>query len=169
MYMRAQPNKLKVTEQLEIRIRIEHWQNIVQMAKKHRITFTWVTRLCLFRLLDKWKNLDKEILLANLEEKEAMQKSKEKCERLHRHILCLYGDEIRVRFLAAKLGLTITQLVRIAIILFIASLVDPIERAELVKQGVKVVASVMEFHDNYTKVFFVEGDYWPFRPCFQGT
>jgi len=167
--MKVLANKLKITEIFEVRIRMEQMKEIVSLSKKHKITFSWVTRICLFKLLEQYTHLSLSIHLTNAEEKEDLLEVKEKKLKLHRHQLCLYGkDAIRVRFLASELGFTITQLVRIALRLFIHILSEKIEKKLLVEIGIKIVASVMEKLNNYTKIPFEVEDYWPFRPCAVG-
>jgi len=167
--MKAPTNKLKITEIFEIRIRMEQIKEIANLSKKHKVTLSWITRVCLFMLLDKYAHLSPSIQLANVEEKEDLLDTKEKKLKLHRHQLCLYGkDAIRVRFLAAELNFTITQLVRIALRLFTYSLSGKIDKSQLVEIGIKFVASVMEKLNNYTLIRFEADDYWPFRPCIVG-
>jgi len=167
--MKIQTNKLKINEVFEIRLRVEHMQKIFELAKMHKITLSWVTRICLFKLIRHCSDLKSKVQLVNAKEKEDLKNDKEKNIKLHRHSLCLYGsDSVRVRFLAADLGLTITQLVRIALVLFLKGLSIYIDKDILVKTGVKLVVSVMEFLNSYKKNLFVEVDYWPFRPCYNG-
>jgi len=164
--MLVQKNKLKITEVFEISLRIDQWQKIGRLAKKHKITFSWVvTRLCLFKLLAQYNDIPRDIQLANASEKSELKKSKEKSESPHRHMLCLYGqDSIRIRFLAAYLGMTITQLVRVALFLFLEKLGNLHDKEALVLRGIKLIAVVMENRHSYTKVPFELKDYWPYRP-----
>ena len=167
--MRAHTNKLKITEVFEIRLRITHISEITKLAKHHKITLTWVTRLCLFKLIEQYNSIIGKVMLANTQEKEDLRVTKQQMKKLHRHQLCLYGkDAIRVRFLAAQLGITITQLVRIALVLYLGTLKGYICKSSLVEIGIKFVIDVMEKLNGYIKISFEPEDYWPFRPCLEG-
>jgi len=167
--MRVPHNKLKISEVFEIGLRIDHMREIVKLAKMHKVTLSWITRVCIFRLIEDYENRMPEIQLGDAAEKEDLQEAKEKRQGLHRHMLCLYGkDSVRIRYLASKLRLTITQFVRIALILFISTLSVVIDKKVLVEIGIKFVVSIIENLNNYTKIWFEQEDYWAFKPCFGG-
>lgn len=117
----AQPDHI-----LEIRLPIELWRRIKGAAKLHGVSYSWVVRFCLFRLIMRpspltylgqdmaWrrlKGIDSKFYFRNL--RAVAQKS---AGAFHRHRLCLYGeDELYIRMVSAMLGVSMTHLTRLAL------------------------------------------------------
>lgn len=111
---------------LEVRLPEELWRRIKVMAERHGVTYSWVVRFCLFRLImrsqplnyigfrmkrDPLRGAAPKLYYRNL--RAVAQKS---AGAFHRHRLCLYGeDELYIRIVAARLGVTMTHLVRLAL------------------------------------------------------
>lgn len=165
--MKVDKNKIGVTDVFEIQMRVDMWVKIADCAKRHDVTFSWVTRFCLFEVLKKYADVLNEIELQNYLEKDNLLHDKEQKRRLHRHKLCLHGnDAVHVRFVAHKLGLTISQLLRVCVRMYIQLLFAPIERSYLVQNGIKFLESVVEKHDRFTKTKFDSGKFRRYSPSF---
>jgi len=111
---------------LEVRLPLETWEKIVRIATVKKRSYSWVVRYCVFRLIkrkdpfmyitnhvlepgkhDKWKKF--RTLHSRVEQQAS-------AGNLHRHKLCLYGeDEMFIRITAGLMRCTMTYLIRLAL------------------------------------------------------
>ena len=169
--MKASANRLKIEDVFEIRLTQLTWQQIRQNAIKQRLSYSWIVRLCLFKLQTEASVRDSEIELLHQKLKAAYGTNQQK---LHRHQLCLYGsDGAYLRLLAHSLGFTISQLVRIAIAKYLDQVITELAQGyDVVKQGTKIFRkisnlkqAVMKFHNKQLYFeHFLETSYWPYVP-----
>lgn len=140
MRCKCQPSFLekrntKIQNILEVRIEPNVWNNIILAKKKYKITYSWVVRYCALRLAKK-KSLRKRKNLDILNKK--IQNRRPETKICHRHLLCLYGtDEILLRNAAMILGVTLSQLIRIALELYLGQFIRTIKYAEFIKDKKK--------------------------------
>jgi len=104
---------------LEINLSIETWEKVKTIAEITHSSYSWVVRYALFRLIKK-KNFMKFILNKQIIEKfekvNAEAQRKGRCKNMHRHKLCLYGeDELFIRITAAQMNFSMTHLVRLSL------------------------------------------------------
>ena len=119
---------VQVENILEIRICNKAWEKIKSIAALNQTSYSWVVRYVTFRLI-KRKNIRNflsgdmqfENFLENKDTKGVKANFKKK--QMHRHRLCLYGDdELYIRIAAGKLGCTMSQLIRYALELYLNEL-----------------------------------------------
>jgi len=155
---------------LEIRLCQETWQKIKIVAARKEKSYSWVVRYMLFRMI-KRKSLhqylkgplscEKNEGFYNLDKKVQQQKKGTKLK--HRHRLCLYGeDELYIRISAARMRCSMTHLVRLAIELYLDSLLEACAKSKFIRfheaawywLGIKVCYDV-EFHNiGISNVYF---------------
>lgn len=196
--MKAIPNLYFINEIFEVQISQTEWQKICAISQKFEYTFTATTRLCVFQLMRRglnrtevfeykrylkrkylgWLEVGPEQgMLMTLGERQVWQRPSSRCEPLHRHMLCLYGnDAMQLRVMAAHYGLSISDFVRIALELFLPSLENDLVsgRVNIVRHGIKVyeiceIAPVKsydkDFHNQTIKLSRYKPDsYWGWRP-----
>ncbi|GAB4434038.1 MAG: hypothetical protein OHK0011_17150 [Turneriella sp.] len=102
-----------ITDVWEVRLPPRLWAQICAHARKRRKTFSTITRLCVFALAERsglrWRRKLKELHEQNRAECS-------RAERLHRHMVCLYGEDVRlVRLAALELGVTVSAFIRLAL------------------------------------------------------
>ena len=125
MRCQAQPNFLKhrpiqITDIWEVHLPLSTWRSIRQLAKKRNRSFSTVTRYCIFRLAEKaslrWFG---KLQKAQKEIRENLACS----EILHRHMVCLYGEDVMLlRIAALKLRITVSAFIRLSLQLFLPRL-----------------------------------------------
>jgi len=122
---------------LEIRLNHEMWEKIVRVAEMKKKSYSWIVRYCVFRLIKRadakayilnWKSSKRRVNFEILEER-----VKKHCgDNLHRHKLCLYGDdEFLIRMTAGLMHYSMSHLVRLAL----EWNLDEIERISNAKPG----------------------------------
>jgi len=122
---------------LEVRLNHETWEKVVRIAEMKKKSYSWIVRYCVFRLIKRadakayilnWKSGKRRIELKLLEER-----VKKGCgDNLHRHKLCLYGnDELLIRMTAGLLHYSMSHLVRLAL----EWNLDELERISNAKSG----------------------------------
>ncbi len=125
-----------VNHVLEIRLCQDSWLQIKKAALRWNKSYSWVVRYTLFRLIRRYEpgrlivyagnprddiNLQNQYNMSTLNQI-AWERRSGASEK-HRHRLCLYGeDELFVRLVAARLGCTMTHLVRLALEKYLGSL-----------------------------------------------
>ncbi len=168
--MKAPYAILGICDIFEIRFKLEVWLRIKGLAQKHDLTYTWIVWLALFRLIKMQpKPITHNGLILALKNKYR----KVPAGQLHRHLLCLYGDDAaRPRLAAHQWGMTISRFVRLALELNLEDIAKELEEGhDVTKRGIKMFNGIghrprvdMEFHIKgiVFKPFQVL-DYWPKR------
>jgi len=166
--MKVKENRWNISDVFEVRISVDVWRRIKAAAEINGKTYTWITRYCLFQLIYKsdWRWTDQmELIHLDLKEQNVVE--------IHRHMLCLYGDDaLNLRCAAAQLGLTINQLVRISIALYLIRVEKGIAtKTDLFWYGIKLCKKLTYINrplnlkqfslDIRREILnFSKGDYW---------
>lgn len=111
---------VQIASLLEIRLAPRHWNRIRIAAWQRGTTYSTVTRFCVFRLARKCAlQWTPRLRVA----KSGVEQGITVAQGLHRHLLCLYGDDEKlIRLAAMDLGVTLTMFVRLAIEMFLDAL-----------------------------------------------
>lgn len=122
MKCRKQPKFLAgrptpITELWEVRLPVKLWARIGEIARNRGVTFSTITRYCVFRLSGhttlRWHEK-----LAELHREDKVECRKE--VGLHRHVVCFYGEDLKlVRIMALELGLTVSAFIRLALRMYL--------------------------------------------------
>jgi len=170
MRCKTQPLRAKteIKNIWEVRIDLLTWDKIIRAARFRKKTYSWIVRYCVFELARK-KDLrwTKRLKDSHIRIKNTVKSNQ------HRHMLCLYGaDEIFLRNSALMLGITVTQLIRIALDVFLNRVLEgKTSKENLFKNGIKLFSKInafrsmkkknlaMVFHNYYT---FMPENYWGF-------
>ena len=137
------------THVLEIRLGQERWSIIKEIAEVKNRSYSWVVRYAVFRLIKRNnpERYTRQILNIgdgagsdlndNLSEIDKRVREQRFGSRLkHRHRLCLYGeDELFIRISAAKLGCTMTHLVRLALEKHLDLMLDRFTKSSVIGGG----------------------------------
>src|SRR5688572_11967692 len=112
---------IRITHLLEIRLAPIHWNRIKYTAWARSRTYSTITRYCVLRLARKCSlRWTEPLRRATVGVQDGIAVARE----MHRHMMCLYGDDEKIiRLAAIELGLTITALVRLALELYLRTLV----------------------------------------------
>lgn len=175
---------------IEVLVPLSLWQRIKKVKKKNpSLTYSWISRYALFKLL---RRSGHERFIGNpklqrlRKDDRNYSKAREKC---HRHSLCLYGsDEESIQQLSLELRISISALVRIALLWYLQELevesIPPsfslglkgrkrfarISLEKILYLGTKIVKEkkrkTSRINSGDTKVFyhfsvFREEDFWP--------
>lgn len=127
MKCQRQPTFLKdkptpICDLWEVQLTPKMWRFIQQLARKRRTTYSSISRFCLFRLAE-----PQTLRLFPLLRKIAAENKKTvSCSpQLHRHIICLYGEDVKLLKLAAmQLNLTVSAFIRLALWLYLPRLLS---------------------------------------------
>lgn len=112
--------EIQITNILEIRLAPKQWNKIKISAWQRNRTYSTITRYCVLRLARKSSLKWGARLRATAE---GVRDGLAVAKNMHRHMMCLYGeDEKIIRLAAIELGLTLTAFVRLAIELYLATL-----------------------------------------------
>ena len=114
--------RVEIPNILEIRLKQDSWERVVRLAGLKKKSYSWVVRYCVFRFI-KRQNMKQYLectTSAKKQEKYAIMQRRAlehiSEEDLHRHKLCLYGDdELWIRITAGILHCTMSHLVRLAL------------------------------------------------------
>jgi hypothetical protein len=163
MQCRKQPKFLEkrpvqITQVLEIRLAPVHWNRIIAAARQRRRTFSTLTRYCVLRLARKCSlRWTPRLQQAAQEVKEGVQAA----SSLHRHMMCLYGDDEKlIRLAAMDLGITMTAFARLAIELYLRAVAMENRSHRMVSdltltwEGIRFTETIQIFAEN--------GGGWPF-------
>lgn len=149
---------VQITNILKISLAPTHWNRIKIAAWQRGRTYSTITRYCVLRLARKcslrWTSqLHKA--------KTGVRRGLEIAKDMHRHTMCLYGeDEKIIRLAAMDLGVTMTAFVRLAIELYLETLAMEkqgtryITNTQLTWEGIRFTECVQIFAEN--------GGGWPF-------
>ncbi|GAB4427146.1 MAG: hypothetical protein OHK0011_08960 [Turneriella sp.] len=149
---------VKIKSVLEIRLAPAQWNRIKIAAWQRHRTYSTITRYCVLRLARKcsirWT--------PRLEEAQrGVRQGLQIARDIHRHMLCLYGDDEKlIRLAAMDLGITMSAFVRIAIEMYLPTLAMEkrsrhfVTNATLTAEGIRFIESIQIFAEN--------GGPWPF-------
>ena len=138
-FLRNKP--VQVADLWEVLITKNLWSTITAVAKARKCSMSTITRYCAFRLAEKetlaWKKTVKNAHLKARSEQSANP-------HRHRHIVCLYGEDvILLRLAALRLRLTVSAFLRLALQLYLprlhapASISKMVSAMELFWRGIK--------------------------------
>ncbi|MDH5718323.1 MAG: hypothetical protein OEZ22_11905 [Spirochaetia bacterium] len=171
MKCRKQPlwAKTEIKNVWEVHLDTFIWKKIKLAAKINRKTYSWIVRYCAFQLAKK-KNLRWTTNIIKISKRLREQNNIIK----HRHMLCLYGDdEFLLRNSALILRVSVSQLVRISIAMFIERLLkEKVSKDNLFWYGIKLYATIKRFRsiknnnvamDFHSHIKFLVEEYWGFQ------
>ncbi len=162
MICKSQPRFLedkpdKISDLWEIRLPVTLWQAVHKAARERRVTFSTITRFCLFQLAERSSLRMREAVrkLVQQDRDEYRQASS-----FHRHVVCLYGEDVQmIRLAAMQLGVTVSCLVRLALRLFLTHFAmekhnkrQPSDAA-LFWCGIKRACNLITVPQNYCGIF----------------
>ncbi|MDH5716571.1 MAG: hypothetical protein OEZ22_02910 [Spirochaetia bacterium] len=133
----------------DVHLDVHIWENIKTAAEIHSRSFSWIVRYCVFQLVLKknlrWTNKLK-ILNENIK--------KNIPGKTHRHQLCLYGDdELLLRTAAIQLKISVSQLLRLSIAMFLDRLLKKkVSKENLFWYGIKIVLEINDFRSLKKKI-----------------
>lgn len=117
-YLRERPTP--ITDVWEVRISANQWRILVNTAKQRRCSFSNLTRYCVFRFAERQNLSWRKCLIKAAEKIKAETPSGTEG---HRHLVCFYGEDIRlVRLAAMTLEISVSALIRLALFLFLPRL-----------------------------------------------
>ena len=123
--------KLPIDHVLEIRLSYLTWNKIKYVAMCKNRSYSWVVRYGVFRMIKRSVQFHPDAEVVGVRSKkvarlhELVRGERVDSVKKHRHRLCLYGqDELFIRLSAAKLGCTMSHLVRLALALYLDDLVN---------------------------------------------
>lgn len=137
MKCRKQPKFLtnrpiEISDIWEVRLSTQTWHKIQRIAAIRRSTLTSITRYCLFRMIEAG-NLKFRRYLKECHKRTVIETKSS--ERLHRHMICFYGEDlVLVKLSAMRLNVTVSALVRIALHLFLPRLAAEIHSKRYVNE-----------------------------------
>lgn len=163
MKCRKQPRFLEdkavqISNLLEVRLAPYQWNRIKLCAWRRRRTYSTITRYCVLRLARKC-SLRWTMKLQTATE--SVREGLNIAQDMHRHMMCLYGDDEKlIRLAAMDLGLTMAAFIRLAIELYLPALAMEkrsnrvITDTDLTWEGIRFTETV--------QIFAVNGGPWPF-------
>jgi hypothetical protein len=163
MKCRRQPRfleekSIQINNLLEVRLAPIHWNRIKILVWQRRRTYSTITRYCVLKLARKCSLRWTPKLAAA---RQCVKEGMEIAQDMHRHMICLYGeDEKLIRLAAMELDLTLTAFVRLALELYLDALAmekrsqRPVTDDDLTWEGIRFTETV--------QIFAVNGGGWPF-------
>jgi len=163
---------LRVKEEIkniwDVHLDVHIWENVKYAAEIHSRSFSWIVRYCVFQLVLK-KNIRWTSKMSILHEN--IKKNMPK--KTHRHQLCLYGnDEILLRNTAMQLRISVSQLIRIALCMFLDRVLKKkVSKENLFWYGIKIIYEIKDFRSLKNKILamdfrsfksFSVNQYWGF-------
>lgn len=155
-FMEGKP--IQVSNILEVRLAPIHWNRVKLCAWQRRRTYSTITRYCVLKLARKSALRWSPKLHAATK---SVQRGLNIAQDMHRHMMCLYGeDEKLIRLAAMDLGLTITAFVRLALERYLPVLamekrsIRPITDTDLTWEGIRFIETV--------QIFACNSGPWPF-------
>jgi hypothetical protein len=149
---------IQITNLLEARLAPVHWNQIKILAWQRRRTYSTITRYCVLKLAHKCSLRWTPKLGAA---KQRVKEGIDIAQDMHRHMMCLYGeDEKLIRLAAMELGLTLTAFVRLAIELYLDALAmekrsqQLVTNTDLTWEGIRFTETI--------QIFATNGGGWPF-------
>ena len=148
-----------------------NWNRIRLIAALRRRTYSTITRYCVLRLARKCSlQWTPRLKAANA----TVRKNLVPARSMHRHMLCLYGeDEKLIRVAAMDLGITVTAFVRLALELYLESLAMEkrshrfVTDEALTWEGIRLIEEIQIFAEN-TSLWPLQRSLNCFRFAFEG-
>jgi hypothetical protein len=163
MKCRRQPRFLEnkpipINNLLEVRLAPIHWNRIKILVWQRRRTYSTITRYCVLKLARKCSlRWTPKLSAATQRVKEGMDIAKD----MHRHMMCLYGDDEKlIRLAAMELGLTLTAFVRLALELYLDVLAME-KRSQQLVTNTNLTWEGIRFTETI-QIFATNGGGWPF-------
>ena len=114
-FLRDRPAKIE--DIWEVRLTDPLWKRINASSQKFGVSFSGISRYCVFRLAEKGTGLRPDRFKKYLTELKETHGGK---APLHRHMVCFYGEDIKlVRLAALEMGISVSMFVRLAISLYL--------------------------------------------------
>lgn len=147
-----QGSPIQITNILEVRLDAMVWRSIKTFAAMRSRTYSTMTRYCVLRLARK--------TALSWTPKLTTAYSTVCCRtrgsgRLHRHVVCLYGeDEKLIRLAAIDLGITMSAFIRLALELYLPIIVMEkhsrwkVTDAHLTMEGIRFLQEIQIFAEN---------------------
>ena len=160
--------KTEIKNVWAVNLDVSVWEKIQIAAKIHSRSYSWIVRYCVFQLAHR-KNLRWTSRMKDIHRNIKQHKSVD----IHRHQLCLYGeDELLLRSSAVLLGITVSQLIRISLEMFLDRILKgKVSRKIFFFRGIKLISSIKEFRsmkNNFIAMYFhsykpfSQEEYWGF-------
>ncbi|MES0490886.1 MAG: hypothetical protein ABUK01_12895 [Leptospirales bacterium] len=177
--------KIPIDNVLEIRLPPLSWNKIKWVAICTYRTHSWVVRYAVFRMIKRNGQLYPDGENAGLRSKkiarlnELVKGERANSQKKHRHRLCLYGkDELFIRIAAAKMGCTMSHLVRLSLAMYLDDLASKFPYIGRSRDGngrfsgpawkclgIKIYRGVRFHttgirHQHFEFIYYKPGDYW---------
>ena len=149
---------IQISHLIEVRLPPGYWNRIKLFAWLRHRTYSTISRYCVLRLARKCSlHWTPKLRMAAASVQNELDSAKE----LHRHLMCLYGeDEKIIRLAALELGLTLTGFIRLAIELYLGTLaMENHSRRKITDQ--MLTAAAIRFTEK-VQIFAANGGGWPF-------
>ncbi len=123
---------VKITSVLEVHLAARRWVRIITLAAGRGQTLSTMTRFCVLRLARKINLRWTPVLVRAYG---MTKKEMHRADGVHRHVMCLYGeDEMLIRLAAMRLRITMSAFIRLALELFL-------ERLAMEKQSSRFITN----------------------------
>jgi len=149
---------IQITHVFEVRLTPLQWNRVKMIAYQRRRTYSTITRYCVLKLARKTRICRSKRMAAATD---GVREGVAIAQSLHRHMMCLYGDDDKlIRLAAMDLGMTLSGFIRLAIELYLASLAmenhssRPITNTQLTWEGIRFIEQI--------QIFATNGGPWPF-------
>ena len=104
-----------ISDVWEVQLQPDLWRRLKMAAAERKTTYSNVTRYCVFRLAEKQNLRWNPLLQKALESTRLISRTE-----IHRHMLCLYGEDVKLlRFAAWTLGISVSAFVRLCLWLYL--------------------------------------------------
>lgn len=101
----------------EVRLPRSLFESIQHIARRRKVSYSTITRYCVFRLASH-ENLRLRRLFQRAQA--AIRQSQLEASAIHRHMVCLYGEDVKwLKIAAMALGVSVSELIRIALWLYL--------------------------------------------------
>ncbi len=143
---------IRINHVLEVRLAPAQWNRIKIIAFQRRRTLSTITRFCVLRLARKCSLRWSEKLRNSTQ---GVKQGLHLARDMHRHLMCLYGDDEKIiRLAAIELSLTLTAFIRLAIELYLPALAMEnhgrrfISDSDLTWEGIRFIEEIQIFAVN---------------------
>ena len=110
-------HRLPISNLWEVYLDGDLWERIKRVSARRNCSYSWITRYCAFRVArKKVVKFPRAMEKLSREVKEHYRKTPMATSGMHRHMMCLYGeDEKLLKVAAMELGMTVSHLIRVAL------------------------------------------------------